>query len=123
MEEILYGMEWNGRFRWIWNMEDFYFIPFHSMPWLQDVLFERLAHFHVKIITVTSFEGKSLDPFSKGLIRLHQWFSKVFTTFLPFRTWVPSFPPSKKEYLNDQSEEFFCLYPNLLPKFQLSQKV
>ena len=44
---------------------------------------------------------------------LVQWFSKVFARFLPFRTWVPSFPPSKNKYLNDQSEEFFCLHPNL----------
>ena len=34
--------------------------------------------------------------------------------YIPFfRTWLPSFPPSKKEYLDDQSEEFFCLHPNL----------
>ena len=41
-----------------------------------------------------------------------QWFSKVFATFLPFRTRVPSFPLLKK-HLDDQSEEFFCLHPNL----------
>ena len=44
---------------------------------------------------------------------VNQWFSKVFATFLPFRTWVPSFPPSKKKYLVNQSEEFFSLHPNL----------
>ena len=33
---------------------------------------------------------------------LDQWFSNVLATLLPFRIWVPSFPPSKKEYLDDQ---------------------
>ena len=31
---------------------------------------------------------------------IDQWFAKVFATFLPFRTWVPSFLPSKKEYVD-----------------------
>ena len=44
---------------------------------------------------------------------LNQWFSEVFATFLPFRTWVPSFPSSKKEYPDDQSEELFCFHRNL----------
>ena len=59
-------------------------------------------------LDISMFVLISFTYLGKAYFCLIQWFSKVFATFFPFRTWVPSFPPSKKEYLNDQTEEFFC---------------
>ena len=57
----------------------------------------KLGGDSVMVFGMFSYQGTtSLICLNTQVNAIIQWFSKVFATFLPFRTWVPSFPPSKK---------------------------
>ena len=73
------------------------YLTFVCLSWPHGIKLNKflLSHISQNIVKLKFQLGNKLQ-----IKIIDQWFSKVFATFLPFRTWVPSFLPSKKEYVD-----------------------